>query len=179
MIKGFNPGQYLGLTSLLGRKKDNGNIEVLPAYLDAEGNYRLVEDFDLNNILIYHRIISTAYGVRKKGSYGDGYVQSSVSEMIMVVISNMEKTRLRAESLESMVIFGMPDSTSPQTTNDLQLNSLITPKASVMDKILVFKQEYPNTDFFLKPHHQMFLIRYSIDQSFDKRCIDACLCSDT
>jgi hypothetical protein len=178
--KRFQPGKYVGCTTLLVRK--NGDqLETVPATSDENGEYKTVEPNDKFNIIIYHRTISNVYAKvinnAQARSFGDDYALKCTSEMQLAVIADSRKVKMLAEQLEPMIIYGIPQRLPSEMLIDLGLRScIITPTASVMDKINVFRQEYPNTQYFLKPFHQLFLVRYRVETGFDKNCVEKCLC---
>lgn len=178
--KRFQPGKYVGLTTVLPRM--NGTVlEQLPATCDENGEYKTVEPNDKFNIIIYHKTISNIYtkvtqqpGIK---SYGDDYALKCTTEMQLAVIADLRKVKMLAEQIEPLVIYGIPQRLTDALMVEFGFRScLITPTASVMDKINVFRQEYPQTAYFLKPFHQLFLIRYRIETGFDKNCVEKCLC---
>lgn len=177
--KRFQPGKYVGCTTLLPRPKGTA-LEVLPAFCDANGEYTTVEPDDKFNIIIYHRTISNVYTKvtqQQQRSFGDDYALKCTTEMQLGVIADSRKVKLLAEQIEPMIIYGMPLLLPKQMMIDLGFRScIITPIASNMDKINVFRQEYPSTQYFLKPFHQLFTIRYRVETGFDKNCIEKCLC---
>lgn len=174
--KRFQPGRFLGCTTLLARQKGT-QMEVLPATVDKDGEYKLIDTDDRYPITIYHKVLSNGYASAAKQSYGDEYAYKCTTEMTMVVLADSRKIRMQAEQLEPLIIYGIPQRLSQQLMTDTAIRScLITVSGSVLDKINVFKSEYPSTDYFLKPFHQLFSIRYRIEAGFDKNCIQRCLC---
>lgn len=178
--KRFQPGKYVGCTTLLARI--NGNqLETLPAICDDNGEYKTVEPNDKFNIIIYHKTISNVYAKVVNNpqvrSYGDDYALKCTSEMQLTVIADSRKVKMLAEQLEPLIIYGIPQHLSKQMMIDLGFRScVITPISSTLEKINVFRQEYPNTQYFLKPFHQLFSIRYRVETGFDKNCVEKCLC---
>lgn len=178
--KRFQPGKYVGCTTLLPRPKGTG-LEVLPASCDANGEYKMVEPDDRYPIIIYHRTISNMYSkvvnTPQVKSFGDEYALKCLTEMNLTVIADSRKVNMLAEQLEPIIIYGIPMHLSRDMMIDLGLRScVITPVSSLLDKINVFKQEYPSTAYFLKPFHQLFSIRYRVETGFDKNCIERCNC---
>jgi hypothetical protein len=178
--KRFQPGNFLGIATQLARPSKSGQgLELLPATCDDLGVYRLIEPDDKFPIAIYHRSISTAYTRVKGEGYGDGYLSKDTVEMQIVVLADQRKIKVNQEQLESICRFGIPDRLSSLIQSALALRTcLVTPLSSNMDRVMVFRQEYPGTEFFLKPHHILFSIRYRIETTFDKNCIDRCLCGE-
>ena len=175
--KRFALSQYLGIATVLARPKGSG-VEFLPAVVDLSGEYKLVEPSDKYGLQVYHRTISNTYS-RAKKSYGDEYNYSALSEMSMVVIADSRKLKMQATELEPLIIYGLPQRLPASLMSETGFATcLITPLSSNMDKVAVFRQEYPGTDYFLKPFQQLFSIRYRIESSFDKNCVNQCLCGE-
>lgn len=173
--KRFQPSLFFGCTTVLARKKGEA-LEVLPAVLNESGEYTMIEPRDHLALSVYHKTISNGYGYVKK-SHGDQYEYRCTTEMAMVIINNSKRTGVTAEKLEPLFVYGMPQRLSKSAIDQFKFsNCLITPLASDMDVIRVFKGEYPQSIFFLKPFQQLFLLRYRIETTFDKSCIDECLC---
>lgn len=176
--KRFQNGKYCGVSTLLARKNGNA-IEVLPAVVDQNGEYKMIEPNDKFGIIIYHKVVANAYSFVKQQSFGDDNAVKCTTDMTMVVLADSRAVGLQAEALEPLIIFGLPLRLSDALKGELKLNScLITPIGSTMDKIMVFKSEYPSTEYFLKPFHQLFSIRYRVEATFDKNCANNCLCGD-
>jgi hypothetical protein len=176
-LKGIQPAKYIGVTTVLARKKRDDSLEILPAEMDLAGEYKMVEPNDQYSLIIYHKQTSNVYSTERNNSYGDGYNYKATTEMSVIVYADGKKLRRSAEQLEPLIIYGIPQRLGKALMAETKFNNcLITPLASVMDKISVFRQEYPNTEYFLKPYQHLFLIRYRIETTFDKNCINACLC---
>lgn len=175
----FTDGKFHGIASVIARKKTAASpLETLPGILDGKA-YQTIEPNDKHGLILYHKVVSNVYSIEKKNSYGDGYNTKCVTEMQMIVWADSLKQNKTAEQLEPVVIFGMPQGLSAVMMQTLKLNScLIIPTASVMDRLQVFRQEYPQSEFFLKPNHHFFSIRYRIETTFDKSCVDTCLCGE-
>lgn len=174
--KRFLPVRLLGVATQLARPKGQG-VELLPATCDEQGNHKLIEPDDKFPITVYHKTITNAYTSAKQQSYGDDYVYKCTTEMQLIVLADQRKVKMTAEQLEPAVIYGMPQRLSAALMQDVRFAScLITPLGSDMDKIRVFRQEYPGNEYFLKPYHQLFSIRYRIEATFDKNCVNKCLC---
>lgn len=174
--KRFAAGRFLGLSTIVGVQKDTG-VVLVPAIVDAMGEYKPVDPVDDRySITVYHKAISNVYGFEKK-SYGDEYLQKCTTEMLLVVAADAKKVLVSAEQLEPLFIYGLPQRLSPELKQKAAFkNCLITPLASDMDKLRVYRQEWPAAEYYLKPYHHLFSLRYRIEASYDKDCIDACLC---
>jgi hypothetical protein len=171
----LQPSLLHGISTIVGREKVTGSVEFLPAIFQ-DGKAKLLTPDDKYSVIIYHKLVSKVYGVSKSG-YGDGNNYTETAEMAMVVYLNANRAKIVAEQLEPMLIAGLPVGLPP---NDLQSIGLggcvIHPASSDLDQLRVFRQEYQQSEYFLKPSDQLFLIRYKIVSTFDRRCLNTCLC---
>lgn len=173
--KQFQPGSYNGLASIIGRKNAKGDLELIPGILDGSGNYTPVIPDQKFNLVIYHKLLTNEYGYDKKNSYGEAYDVRCTSQMMMVVWGDGKKIGITAEQLEAMIVFGMPQMLSSIDRQNLGLKTcMISPISTNMDRLQVFRQEYQQVEFFLKPNDALFLVRYKIETSFGQSCIDLC-----
>lgn len=178
--KVLQPAIYYGLSSVVMRKANatQKTPEQLPAIVTADGKVNAITPDSKIAIQVYHRLVSNVYGAVKK-SYGNSYDLRCSSEVAMVVIVNSKLTGKTKDVLEPVILFGMPQGLSAAMLAELKIIScLITPLSSNMDQTAVFKQEFPQADYFLTTNMSMFSIRYKIDMTFSQACVDHCLCDD-
>jgi hypothetical protein len=176
--KKLQPANYLGISTIVGRKKNAAqkDLEQLPAIVASNGKATVITPDDKYAIQIYHKLLTNVYSYEKK-SYGDDHDIKSSTEVSMVVIANSKLTGVTTDVLEPVVLFGIPQHLSDALMAELKLNKcLITPIASNMDAISVFKQEFPQSAHFLNTQMSMFLIRYKIEMTFSQSCVEKCLC---
>lgn len=178
--KKLQPAKFYGLSSVIARAKSGSKnpnkLELLPAIISNDGSMTLITADSKLAIQVYHKLLNNVYSYEKK-SYGDSYDIRSVSDINMVVFCNSKLTGKTKEVLEPVVLFGIPQKLSTALSADLKINKcVITPVASNMDALQVFRQEYPQSDYFLNEQLSMFSIRYKIDMTFSQACVDKCLC---
>lgn len=176
----LQPAKFYGLSTVISRSvngsKDQSKIEILPAIVSADGKSTPITPDSKMAIQVYHKLGNKAYSYEKK-SYGDDYFIKCSSDMTMVVITNSKLTGKAKDVLEPVVLFGIPQRISQALIAELKINScLITPLASNMDHLQVFRQEFPQSEYFLNEQISMFSIRYKIDLTFSQACVDQCLC---
>lgn len=174
----MQPVKFYGLTTTIARKKEAaGAIEILPAVISSDGATALISPDSKFALQIYHKLFSNQYSYVKK-SHGDAYEMKCSSELAMVVFVNTKLTGKTKTVLEPVLVFSIPQKLSPAVLADLKINTcLITPLSSNMDTMQVFKQEYPQADYFLNQQMDMFLIRYRVEITFNQACVDNCLCN--
>lgn len=168
-------GTFYGIASVVARKKTQASpLEQLPGILVDHTQYITIEPNDKYALIIYHKIISNTYQRDTNNSYGDGYRQKATTDMQLIVWGDSKKLGIDQE-LESVVVYSIPLSVAAPVQRTLGLKSCsITPYSSTLDRLTVFRQEYPQSEFFLKPNHQFFSVRYRIESTFDKQCVDMC-----
>lgn len=169
-------GTFYGIASVIARKKtQTAPLEQLPGVLVNHMQYKEVWPNDKYSLIVYHKILSNAYTWVKNDSYGDGYRQKCTTEMQMVVWGDGKKLGID-EELEAVVLYSMPQALGTPLMRTLGFaKCTISAVGSALDRILLFRQEYPQSEFFLKPNHQFFSIRYRVEAEYDKRCIDLCV----
>ncbi len=177
----LQPAMFYGLSSVVTRNtkgtKEPSKLELLPAIVDANGKDTPITLNSKLALQVYHKLNSKTYSVEKK-SYGDEYNIKCTSDLSMVVITNSKITGKTKDVLEPLLIFGMPQKLSTALFADLKISTcLITPVSSNMDALAVYKQEYPQSDYYLTEQMSMFLIRYKIELSFSQHCVEQCLCN--
>jgi hypothetical protein len=176
-LKSIQPVQFVGITTVLPRMAGE-RLELIPATCNNDGEYVAIVPDDRFAVQLYHKVVSHAYTNARQQSFGDDYAFKATSELILVVIADSRKIKMQAEALEPVVVYGLPGSGSAALTQATGMGRIsISPISSNLDKIMVFRQEYPSSEYFLKPFQQLFSIRYRVEAAFDKNCINKCLCS--
>lgn len=173
----LQPAKYYGISSVVAISR-NGTLETMPGIIDASGKAIPITPDSKQAIQVYHKLYTNTYGYVKR-SYGDSYDIKSVSDLAMIVFTNSAITGRAKDVLEPVALFGIPQKLSTAILADLKIiNCLITPVASSMDHIQIFKQEYPQSDYtkYLNEQMSVFLIRYKIELQFSQACVDQCLC---
>jgi hypothetical protein len=175
--KKLQPAAYHGLASVVARPIDNGQLQLLPAIDEGNGNYKPVEPNDKYNLVMYHKPLGNSYSFNKQSSYGDGFEIKSTSEMALIVWVDGKKTKLTTEHFEAMLVAGFPQKLTEDARKSIEVKScLITPLATNMDKLQVFRQEYQGGKYFLKPEHIFFQLRYRVEMAFNQHCLNTCGC---
>jgi hypothetical protein len=174
----LQPAKLFGLTEVVARKTNAAQkeLEYLPSKVSPEGKVQVITPDSKVAIQIYHKLLTNVYSYEKK-SYGNSYDVKSSSELSMVVITNSKIIGKGKDAVEPLLIFGMPQKISNALLSSLQIIScIITPQASNMNHIEVFRQEYPKSEYFLNESMSLFLIRYRIEMKFSQACAEQCLC---
>lgn len=174
--KRFQTGSFLGLTTIVAKKKGE-TLTIYPGTVTVEGEYKTVEPNDKYPVVVYHKILTNTYVYQKDDSYGDRNSIKGTTELAMIVWGDSKKLKLSASQLEAIILMGIPQRISEVKRKELGIKSCtFTPVNSDMDQLRVYRGEYQNVDYFLKPQHSFFLIRYRVEMVFDQSCLSACGC---
>lgn len=176
----LQPLNSYGLATVVGRTtgkgKDLSKMELLPAII-TYGSIEFIFPQEKFALQMYHKLNSNAYSMDKTKSFGDANNVKCISDLTMVFITNSKITGKAKEVIEPQILFGFPQRLTQPMIMDLGISSCnITCISSNMDPMQVFKQEYPQSPYFLTEQISMFSMRYKIEISFSQRCIDKCLC---
>ncbi|MEX6689226.1 hypothetical protein QTN47_17080 [Danxiaibacter flavus] len=148
---------------------DNGTmIKIVPTNIgnDSEGEIiDLDEDFP---ILIYHRIVNKSYQLEQKQakSFGDGYNQNCTADMYMIVCADRGIVNCQADELEELIIRSLPVNLKIGAVK----RCILAPYQSDLDFIKIFKQEFQQVQYFLKPEQILFQIKYKLQVDTDTNC---------
>lgn len=176
--KKLQPANFLGLSTVVARKKDAAQktAEFFPAIVGINGKIDPIAPDSKYALQVYHKLLQNVYSFEKK-SYGDGHFIKCASSMEMVVLTNSKITGIDKTKVEPVVLFGLPQRPGVALLAELKISHcLITPVSSNMDHTAVFRQEYPQNTYFLNDQQSIFSIKYKIEMSFDQACVDQCLC---
>lgn len=170
----LKPRQLYGLATMIVRKKDNSKAtELLPGIISAIGNDIPITPDDKFAVQVYHRIDGTTFANDTKKGGGDSFLNSESADLIMVVLTNTERTGVTKEVIEPLFRLGMPQSLGLSLTNTLQLRTCrIRPVSVNFKHAEIFKNEWPQGNYFLNQHLTIFTIRYTIATTYLSKCIN-------
>lgn len=177
--KRFQVSNLMGISTIVPVSDSKGKqkqVSLWPGIVSIQGEVDIIDlndDFDLH---IYHKTIGTGHAL-DKASHGNEYDYKDTTEMSMMIYGQGDKLKVSMEQLETIIRIGFPLRLSDDLMASTGLKScMLSTLATDLDKLRVFRQEYPNTDYFLKPESIFFLIRYRIETRFNRKCLDACDC---
>lgn len=152
--------KYYGLAYQVSR--DN---QKFPVVLENKEQKEVVFD-DSKPLIVYHRLLSKPYS---KNDYG---IDVATCQMVMVVYGSFST----ANDVENQFISLIPESLLPAEFSTL--TGLESVDFQVISSNLisedVFNQEYKGVEYRLGENDFLFSIRYNIDVSFRKECLDFC-----
>jgi hypothetical protein len=163
---------YNGLAYPIPRKKGTA-FEYLPAKISVSGEAKWITFDDVRELEIYHRIVSSSYIQLKGKSYGDGDTQFQHNyEIDLIVMADRKKAKVEPDVLEAAIASNIPVSSSISGVSFIN----ITPVSANHNSRSLFSQEFQGIDYFLKPEHILFSIRYRVELQYQKGCLNLCQC---
>lgn len=171
-LTAFPTAEYFGVAYSIPRKEEKSPA-YLPAIIDMNGEAKWMTFDDIRELTVYHKIISSTYSIQKRGSYGDGndYVQQNY-DMDMIIMSDRKKINIQPDVLEMAFGSNIP---SVIKFNGLEPANLTAVSANHSSRS-VFSNEFTGVDYYLKPEHILFSIRYRVELRYLKGCISLCHC---
>ncbi len=155
-------------------KKEGKVYQFLPAIINTDGNAKWVTFDDIKELTIYHKINASTYTQLKNQSYGDGYDSFQHNyEIDLVVMADRKKVNVSPDVLEVAIASNI---ISTLNIANVDYISIVTMSANHNSKTL-FSQEFQGVDYYLKPEHIFFSIRYRVEIRYQKGCINLCQCN--
>lgn len=151
--------------------------ETKPVMIDDDGEGTPVIIDDTLPFQIYHRLKSLSHESVPAGydSFGDGgdFIKETAN-MVMIVISDRSRIRMRGEDFLSVIAANIPVEFLNTFLTPLNLiNASTEIESTNTDKEEVWKGEY-NTAYMLKPNGIMYALNYKIITIFSKQCFPVC-----
>lgn len=163
---------YGGIAYPIARKKDN-SYEFLPAIISISGYSAYMTFDDIQEMAIYHRIATSSYSQDKNQSYGDGYTAFQQNyDMDLVIMADRRRVEVGPEILEAAIASNFP--VTDQLVGVNYVN--ILPVSANHNSRSLFAQEFQGVNYYLKPEHIFFSIRYRVELKYVKGCISLCQC---
>jgi hypothetical protein len=176
----FSNKKVIGLAQLL--PKINGDkIQLLPSYVDNDGEAQYVGPEDDYDLIIYHRITSilVTKGVLK--SFGDVRQSNvNIAKVSLVAFGRRDRIKLTNDELAILLQAAIPDAATKEILQQLQFQAAnINLTDIVLNDLQVFQEEFQNVEYFLKPEQFLFKINYQIESAFLKECFKTnCNCNN-
>jgi len=174
--KCFASRKMIGIAQTMPRITSGGVIELLPCYVDNNGNIEYVGPEDYEDLIIYHRVNSIVNGKANLPSFGDIHqTDAHIASMSMVVFGRRDHLKLSNDELSIIIQAGMPEAATRQLIQAMNFMACnINVKDIILNDLLVFREEYENIVYFLKPEQFLFKVNYTIESAFLKKCFINC-----
>lgn len=174
-LTAFPTAKYFGLVYQLAKKEGNKTI-YLPADINLNGQAEYATFDDINELGIYHRVSNSTYQISRRESYGDtnsGVLQ--IYDVDLVVMANRKRVEVQPDVLEIVIVSNFMETFKLQGVNQIS----ITPVSANHNSKSVFSNEFQGLNYYLKPEHILFSIRYRIELRYQRGCISLCHCEET
>ena len=172
VFAGVSKLNLFGISSLVHKKKE-GKLITLPAIAQA-GEFIYPSPDDGSTLIAYHTIAGRTYENSPVKGYGDQRLVKDIAEMQMIVYANLREIGRSAVQLQEAVAAAMPQTLIVQVAGT-NVQAHVSLRGAELDSLKVFRQQYPQTDFFLAPEDGFFSLRYRITAEYDQRCLRCCL----
>ncbi len=178
--KRFGGSQLSGIAVLTEFKKNAGGQPAMQPWVmnnEPEGMYVGIDD--IHPVQVYHKHYGSVPNTPEaKENFGDkNNVITKKYNMGLIVMGQRKKIKLSPEQLETLIEAGFPDSLNAQLRNDFKLNScMISISGTDHNSNALLKREYGQPD--KKYDHQtiLFEMKYLIECSYKRSCIDILCC---
>lgn len=174
-LTAFPTTKYFGIVTQIAKKEGN-KLLFLPADINIHGQAQYATFDDINEIGIYHRIINSGYQISRKESYGD--INSGILhtyEIDLVIMANRKKVKVHPDTIEVAISSNFVNSARVNGVNQV----MIYPISTNYNTRAVFSSEFQGLDYYLKPEHILFSIRYRIELRYQRGCLSLCHCEET
>ncbi len=174
----FDNKKVICLAQQLPRRRDD-QIELIPSYVNENGEAQYVGPEDDYDLIVYHRINSITVG--KAGNfkgYGDDRpADTNVARISLVVFGRRDKLKLTNDELAIHIQANIPEAATKDLLKQLQFFAAnININEIILNDLQVFNEEFQGFTFFLKPEQFLFKINYTIESAFLKKCFTKCNC---
>lgn len=171
-LSAFETSIFSGIASQIARKSGT-KYEFVPAEVNNDGNAKWITFDDINELSIYHRIANSAYQLIKDQSYGDGYTTIQQNyDIELVVMADKRKVGVSPDTLEVAISSNLVDTVILPGVSYVSIYPVSANHASKT----IFSQEFSGVNYYLKPEHILFSIRYRVELRYQKGCISLCQC---
>lgn len=167
-----------GLFGLATQSMDS-QATTSPYVIDSFGEGRNVNYNDSRPVVMYHRYNgSNTYNSEDISQFGDNNEKVATSyNMALIVMASRSMTQLEPDDLETIIVSGMPTAlTNAQLTTLNLLGCNVVVNGSDHNSINIFKREFTGQNKIYDPRIFMFEIRYEIECSYDKSCVNTLCC---
>lgn len=173
----FTGTKFSGITEAIN-KRSTDMAETVPCETTNDGEGFPIYPDDSFPLQIYHKILGSVIRVNPNLQYGrtEDVLTRTVS-LSMVAISQRAKTKLSAEELDLLLLYGMPYGLDKQSIKNLNLKSCnINVLGTDFDSQAIYSREWPSAGKPLSPDLVILEIKYQIGCTFNRKCINPLCC---
>jgi len=177
----FSNKKVIGLAQSLP-KNSGERIQLLPSYVDHDGEAQYVGPEDDYDLIIYHRINNITIGkALNQRAFGDTrHLDAHVAKIALLVFGRRDRIKLTNDELAILLQAAMPEAATKEILKELQFQAAnINLTDIILNDLQVFQEEFQNVTYFLKPEQFLFKINYTIESAFLKECFEKnCNCNN-
>jgi hypothetical protein len=169
-----------GIAEMIITAVENGdNVKTVrfPAMVDNDGEAKMIDVDDSYDMIIYHKLESINNSLVAKNGFGDSRGDLlEAANMSLMVYAFRDKIHRTSYWLEAAMKDSMLDRI-PVTNKDGKVvqTSVIQAGNSSFDKLGLLQREYSEIELNY-PNLIVFELKYSIQSTYKKGCLDACGC---
>jgi len=174
--KRFQIAQLFDIAKSVPTKNKDKALEILPCIIDdATGEGKYLYPDDKHPVQVYHKMNSVSV-VPDKVQYGNrNDIIVRTASMSMIVFGMRTKLQLSDQDLELIISASLINKLSKAQLADLTLKDCtIQHTATDFNSLGVYQKEYSTKEYYLKPTHLFFEMKYTIECKLDKSCINTC-----
>jgi hypothetical protein len=175
----YSNSKIIGLCQVLPRQKGE-RLELLPSYVDNDGEAQYVGPDDDYDLIIYHRLNRIAVSKANLKSFGDTrQLDANSAQMSLVVFGLRNKLKLSNDELAVRIQANFPQAATKALLTEMTFQACnININDIILNDLQVFQEEFQNIGFFLKPDQFLFKVNYTIESAFLKECFKTCNCTN-
>lgn len=167
--KRFKGAKLFGISEQAIRTGDNK--QEYPQIVDLSGDGKYTGIDDTFPLILYHKKQGVAVTIDTAPSYGDNQ-KGSINRYSLSMIVFFNRTKLKMESDEMALYLQQHFITQPKNDNFHYLS--VTINSVILNSQQVFRTEYVNVNYFLKPEHALMAINYTLEGKPDLACFNRC-----
>lgn len=171
LVKAYPGGRVLGLAQGIIRVESNGDLQLIPAEVDKEGEGKYIGLDDSAPVTLYHKANSIQITEKSNSGYGDARALTvNTYNNSMIVFLDRKTTGLLPDEFISLLQANLADAIEmkPYKSVIVRLQNII------LNSQQVFASEYQNFEYKIPPRFSLFAINYQIESTFDRKCFATC-----
>jgi hypothetical protein len=156
-------------------------IKIVPATygIDKHGSGDMIDLNDQYALILYHKISSASYQLLQTGKVrakGDDYLQQHTIDVTMTVWAQRDVLQTQPDDIGDILLKGLPTGI---TLMPGIIRCNIIPVSTDYDFVSIFRREYAQVNYFLKPNQMLLQLKYRISLLVDPKCLELGVYSGT
>lgn len=173
--KCFSNKKLAGIAQRMTRVSDDVAM-IMPCFVNDDGEGEYVGPDCTYSLMTYHRVNTMTTAPANVRSFGDSQrAEGNRADMSMVVFARRDMLRLSSDDLAIKIQSAFPEALEKEIRLYLKLYAAnISIQNIILSDLQVFREEYENVAYFLKPEQFLLKVNYTIESAFDKGCFTTC-----